>query len=101
MTEPEGFAAYVGCVFGNCSMKVEASVNYSASGDLDRSEHNSRFNPARRGSTAWFDCAVQLRGPTSWSNRGFRKFECTPSCRLQWAGHCISKSLLTVKGWIF
>ncbi len=67
MTELEGFAAYVGCVFGSCSMKVEASVNYSASCDLDRSEHNSRFNPARRGPTAWFDCVVRLRGPTARS----------------------------------
>jgi hypothetical protein len=69
MTELEGFAAYVGCVFGSCSMKVEASVNYRASGDLDRSEHNSSFNPARRGSTAWFDCVVQLRGSTARSSR--------------------------------
>ncbi len=78
MTELEGFAAYVGCVFGSCSMKVEASVNYRASGDLDRSEHNSSFNPARRGSTrlrgptSWFDCAVQPHGPATrgaWSCR--------------------------------
>ncbi len=44
MTELEGFAAYVWCVFGWSSMKVQASVKYSASCDLDRSEHNSRFN---------------------------------------------------------
>jgi len=44
MTELEGFAAYVECVFESVLWRFEASVKYSASCDLDRSEHNSRFN---------------------------------------------------------
>ncbi len=73
MTELEGFAAYVGCVFGSCSMKVEASVNYSASCDIDRSEHNSRFNPARSagdsvGIARYF--VFLDNGPSHWGRHG-------------------------------